>query len=191
MTRFAPLALIATLVTAPAFAEAEKYTLDASHSQIVFSYNHLGFSTSYGMFSGFNGEIMFDQADPAASSVTVSFPVKTMLTGWQERFDHFMTKDFFDAIDDEMVTFTSTAIEVTGEKTAKITGDLELNGVTKSVVLDAVLNQTGDHPMANKPWAGFSATTSLVRSEFGLGQFAPYVSDEVNLRISIEAMKAE
>jgi polyisoprenoid-binding protein YceI len=67
MTRFAPLALIATLVTAPAFAEAEKYMLDASHSQIVFSYNHLGFSTSYGMFSGFNGEILFDQVDPAAS----------------------------------------------------------------------------------------------------------------------------
>ena len=94
------------------------------------------------------GEIMFDQANPAASSVSVSFPVKTMLTGWQERFDHFMTPDFFDAADDEMVTFTSTAIEVTGEKTAKITGDLTLNGVTKSVVLDAALTQAGEHPMA-------------------------------------------
>jgi polyisoprenoid-binding protein YceI len=183
MTRFAPLALIATLVTAPAFAEAENYTLDASHSQIVFSYNHLGFSTSYGMFSGFNGEILFDQADPAASSVTVSFPVKTMLTGWQERFDHFMSADFFDAADDEMVTFTSTAIEVTGEKTAKITGDLSLNGVTKSVVLDAVMNQVGEHPMAKTPWAGFSATTTLIRSDYNLGQFAPYVSDEVQVQI--------
>ena len=160
MTRFAPLALIATLVTAPAFAEAENYTLDASHSQIVFSYNHLGFSTTYGMFSGFDGEIMFDQANPAASSVSVSFPVKSMLTGWQERFDHFMSADFFDAADEEMVTFTSTAIEVTGEKTAKITGDLSLNGVTKSVVLDAVMNQVGEHPMAKTPWAGFSATTT-------------------------------
>jgi polyisoprenoid-binding protein YceI len=190
MIRFAPLALIASLAAVPAFAAPEKYTLDASHSQIVFTYQHLGFSTTTGMFSGFNGEIMFDPADPAASSVSVSFPVKTMLTGWQERFDHLMSKDFFDAADDEMVTFVSTAIEVTGEKTAKITGDLTLNGVTKPVVLDAVLNQVGEHPMAKAPWAGFNATTTLIRSEYNLGQFAPYVSDEVVLNISIEASKA-
>lgn len=184
-------AAVVALAATAAHAEPVKYVLDASHSQIVFDYNHLGFSTTTSMFSGFDGEIMFDQENPSASSVTVAFPVRSMMTGWQARFDHIMTPDFFDAAEDEMVKFTSTGIEVTGEKTAKITGDLELNGVTKSVVLDAVLNQTGDHPMANKPWAGFSATTSLVRSEFGLGQFAPYVSDEVNLRISIEAMKAE
>jgi polyisoprenoid-binding protein YceI len=191
MTRLSTLAVLAALASTPAFAEAEKYVLDASHSQIVFSYNHLGYSTTWGMFSGFDGEIMFDQANPAASSVTVSFPVKTMLTGWQERFDHFMSPDFFGAADDELVSFTSTAIEVTGENTAKITGDLTLNEVTKPVVLDAVLNQVGDHPMAGKPWAGFSATTTLVRSEFNLGQFAPFVGDEVEVQISIEAMKAE
>ncbi len=190
MIRFAPLALTAALLAAPAFAEAEKYTLDPSHSQIVFTYNHLGFSTTAGMFSGFNGEILFDQADPAASSVTVSFPVKAMLTGWQERFDHFMTPDFFDAKEDEMVSFKSTGIEVTGEKTAKITGELTLNDVTKSVVLDAVLNQAGEHPMAKTPWAGFSATTTLLRSDYNLGMFAPYVSDEVQVQISIEAQKA-
>ena len=185
-------ALGAALFSASAaLAEAEKYMLDASHSQIVFSYDHLGFSTTWGMFSGFEGEIMFDQANPAASSVSVSMPVKSMLTGWEGRFQHFMSKDFFDAADDEMVSFASTGIEVTGETTAKITGDLTLNGVTKPVVLDAVLNKTGDHPMANKPWAGFSATTSVLRSDFGLGMFAPYVSDEVAIQISIEAMKAK
>jgi len=185
-------ALGAALFSASAaLAEAEKYMLDASHSQIVFSYDHLGFSTTWGMFSGFEGEIMFDQANPAASSVSVSMPVKSMLTGWEGRFQHFMSKDFFDAADDEMVSFASTGIELTGESTAKITGDLTLNGVTKPVVLDAVLNKTGDHPMANKPWAGFSATTSVLRSDFGLGMFAPYVSDEVAIQISIEAMKAE
>ncbi len=191
MTRFAALALSAALLSTPALAEAEKYVLDASHSQILFSYNHLGYSTNWGMFSGFNGEIMFDQANPAASSVSVSFPVKTMLTGWQERFDHFMSADFFGASDEEMVTFTSTGIEVTGEKTARITGDLTLNDVTKSVVLEATLNQAGDHPMANQPWAGFSATTTLLRSDYNLGMFAPFVSDEVQVQISIEAMKAE
>jgi len=191
MIRLSTLSLIGALAAAPAFAAPEAYVLDASHSQILFSYNHLGYSTTYGLFSGFDGKIAFDQAEPAKSSVEVSFPVKTMLTGWQERFDHFMTKDFFDATDDEMVSFKSTAIEVTGEKTAKITGDLTLNGVTKSVVLDAALTQVGEHPMAKKPWAGFTGTTTLLRSDYNLGMFAPYVSDEVQVTISIEAMKAE
>ncbi|MGZ2257619.1 YceI family protein [Roseobacter sp. A03A-229] len=174
-----------------ASAAAEKYVLDSSHSQVLFSYNHLGYSTTFGMFSGFEGEIMFDQEDPTASSVTVSMPVKSMFTGWEKREEHFFSEDFFGAEDGDLITFTSTAIEVTGEDTAQITGDLTMNDVTKSVVLDAVLNQTGTHPMANKEWAGFDATTTLLRSDFGLGAIAPAVSDEVEVRISIEASKAE
>ncbi|MCV3271152.1 YceI family protein [Roseobacter sinensis] len=174
-----------------ASAAAEKYVLDSSHSQVLFSYDHLGYSTTFGMFSGFEGEIMFDQEDPTNSSVTVSMPTMSMFTGWEKREAHFMSADFFGAEEDDMITFTSTAIEVTGEDTAKITGDLTLNDVTKSVVLDAVLNQTGTHPMANKDWAGFDATTTLLRSDFNLGAFAPAVSDEVEVRISIEASKAE
>lgn len=184
-------AVAATTLAAPAFAAPETYTLDPSHSQIVFSYNHLGYSTNWGMFSGFEGEIAFDQEDPAGSSVTVSFPVRTMLTGWEARFEHFMGEDFFGAADDEMVTFASTGIEVTGDTTALITGDLTLNGVTKPVVLDATMNQVGDHPMANKPWAGFNATATVLRSDFEVGAFAPFVSDEVELMISVEAAKAE
>ncbi|WP_091300897.1 YceI family protein [Gemmobacter aquatilis] len=189
--RLSALSLLGALVAAPVLAAPEAYVLDPSHSQIVFSYNHLGYSTGYGMFSGFEGKIAFDQAEPAASSVEVSFPVKTMLTGWQARFDHFMSPDFFGATDDEMVSFKSTAIEVTGEKTAKITGDLTLNGVTKSIVLDAALTQVMEHPMEKKPWAGFTGTTTLLRSDYNLGMFAPYVSDEVQVQISIEAKKAD
>ncbi|MCI5111119.1 MAG: YceI family protein [Marivita sp.] len=184
--------LAAALVALPLAAQAEPvaYTLDNSHSQILFSYNHLGYSTTWGMFSGFGGDIQFDQEDPANSSVSVSFPVRSMFTGWEGRFEHFMSADFFGAGEDEMVTFTSTAIEVTGETTANITGDLTLNGITKPVTLAATLNQAGDHPMEGKPWAGFDATTTLVRSEFELGMFAPFVSDEVKVHISIEAMQA-
>jgi filamentous hemagglutinin family protein len=190
--KFSAFALAAALLATPAFAAPEKYTLDPSHSQIVFSWNHLGFSTTTHMFSGINGEIMFDQEDPAASSVTVSFPVRSMITGWDGRTEHLMSADFFNAPDDtSMVTFTSTGIEVTGENTANITGDLTVNGVTKPVVLAAVMNGTGVHPMANKPWAGFSATTTLLRSDFGLGAFAPAVGDEIAIEISIEAAKAE
>ncbi|ASM71906.1 MULTISPECIES: YceI family protein [Roseobacteraceae] len=170
---------------------ADTYTFDPGHSQIVFHYEHLGFSTTYGMFSGFDGEISFDQEDPAKSSVSVSFPATSMITGWEPRLNHFMTDDFFGASEDDMVTFTSTSIEVTGDDTALITGDLTMNDITKPVVLDAKLTQMGDHPQAGKPWAGFSATTSVMRTDFDMGMFAPYVGDQVDIIISIEAMKAD
>ncbi len=182
---------LSTLAANGAMAAPEKYTLDASHSQIVFAYNHLGYSTTYGMFSGFGGEIMFDQEDPAASSVTVSMPLSSMFTGWEARFKHFMGEDFFAATGDEDISFTSTGIEVTGDDTAKITGDLTLNGVTKPVVLDAKMNKAEPHPMKGKDWVGFDATTTLKRSDFNLGKFAPNVSDEVEVMLSVEAEKAE
>lgn len=102
-----------------------------------------------------------------------------------------MSGDFFGATEDEMVTYTSKSIEVTGDNTALIIGDLTLNDVTKFVVLDAKMNQVGTHPMQEKPWAGFDATTTVLRSDFNVGKFAPFVSDEVEIMISIEAMKAE
>ena len=187
LTAAALLAVVASTAT----AAPEAYILDASHSQILFSYNHLGYSTTHGMFSGFDGEIAFDQEDPAASSVNISFPVMSMLTGWEQRFVHLMSGDFFGASEGDMITFASTGIAVTGDNTAMITGDLTMNGVTKSVVLDATMNQAGTHPMAEKPWAGFDATTSVLRSDFNVGNFAPFVGDEVQIMISIEAMKAE
>jgi polyisoprenoid-binding protein YceI len=191
MNRLASLAAVAALVSAPAFAAPLTYTIDQSHAQIIFSYNHVGYSTGYGMFSGFGGEVVFDAENPAASSVSVTFPVRSMLTGWEARFEHFMSPDFFDAAEDEAVSFTSTAIEVTGETTGKITGDLTLNGVTKSVVLDATLNKSEPYPLPpfeGKPAVGFSATTTVLRSDFGLGAYVPFISDEVQIQISFEAM---
>lgn len=187
------LSLTAFLATfaAPVLAAPEAFTLDASHSQIIFSYNHLGYSTTFGMFSGFEGEIMFDQANPENSTVSVSMPTASMFTGWEQRDGHFTSPDLLNAAAHELVTFTSTSIEVTGEDTANITGDLTLNGVTKSVVLDANLNKVAPHPRAEKLWAGFDATTTLLRSDFNAGLAAPFVSDEVEVRISIEAEKAE
>ena len=173
-----------------AAAASETYTLDSGHSQIVFSYNHLGFSTGYGMFSGFEGDISYDAEDPAASSVEVSFPVRSMITGWEARFEHFMSDDFFGATDEDMVTFTSTGIEVTGDNTALITGDLTLNGITKPVVLDTTLTNDQPNPMTNAPALGFFATTTLLRSDFGVDLYAPMVSDEVQVEISLEAAAA-
>lgn len=170
-----------------ALAAPETYELDASHSQIVFSYDHLGFSTTTGVISGFDGTIVFDAEDPEASSVEVSFPIDLFWTGWDERDAHLLGEDFLTSSGAEEVTFVSTAIEVTGENTANITGDLTINGQTQSVVLDTVLNQAGDHPMQNRPWLGFDATTTILRSAFDAGDFAPYIGDEVQISISIEA----
>ncbi len=191
------LAAAATLALAsPALAEPEAYTLDSSHSQVVFSYNHLGFSTTYGMFSGFEGEIMFDEESPENSSVTVSMPVTMMFTGWEQRDQHFMSEDFFNASaqaesGNDIVSFESTSIAVTGDNTADITGNLTMNGITNEVVLATTLNRADINPMAEKPWLGFDATTTLSREAFGVGAFAPAVSDEVEVIISLEAEKAE
>ncbi|RKF14775.1 polyisoprenoid-binding protein [Roseovarius spongiae] len=183
----AALALTAT----GAMAAPEKYVLDPSHSQVMFSYDHLGASTTHNIFSGFEGEIMFDQEDPANSSVSVSIPVMSLFTGWQKRFDHLMSDDFFGASEGDMITFESTGIEVTDDDEGIITGDLTINGVTKEVKLEAELNKAGQHPMAGKAWAGFDAETTILRSDFGLGKFAPNVADELDVEISIEALKAE
>ena len=171
-----------------------KYALDPGHSQVVFTYNHIGFSRTFGMFGGFEGEILFDEESPAASSVNVSIPVLTMITGWEARKQHFMSDDFFGATESDVVSFSSTGIEVTGDNTAKISGDLEMNGVTKPVVLETTLNKTAPYPFGPKegtPTLGFEANATIVRSDFGLGAFAPAVSDEIAIIISIEALKSE
>jgi len=176
-------------------AEAQKYALDPSHSQIVFSYDHAGFSRTTGVFSGFDGEIQFDQQDPAASSVLVSFPVDTMFTGWEARAAHFLQSgDFFNLAEHPTITFESTDIDVTGDTTALITGNLTMNGVTRPVVLDSAMVKAGEYPFPpfqGKAAAGFVASTTVLRSDFNLGLFAPFVSDAVKIDLSIEAMAAD
>lgn len=194
MNRVAPLTATVALAAAPALAAPQTYIIDSSHAQIVFSYDHVSYSTGYGMFSGFAGEVGFDAEAPANSTVSVSFPVRSRLTRWEARFQHFMSPDFFDAAENEMAGFTSTAVEVTGDNSGKITGDLTLNGVRKSVVLDAVLNKSEPYPLPpfeGKPAVGFSATTTPVRSDFNLGPHAPFIGDEVQVQITFEAIAVE
>ena len=184
------LALAATAMLAVPALAADQYKLDASHSQVLFSYDHLGFSTTYGLISGFDGTATIDADNIANSSVKLEMTLADVFsTGWKARDDHFFSADFFNIEQNPIVTFTSTKVESTGEDTAKITGDLSIAGKTQEVVLDAKLNKIGTHPVNNKEWAGFDATTTLKRSDFGVEKFAPYVSDEVNVRISVELEK--
>lgn len=183
--------LLSSVFASTSSFAADKYEFDSSHSQIVFSYNHLGFSTTYGMFSGFAGSAMLDAGDISKSSVQLEIKTADIITGWEGRTGHFSSPDFFNVAEFPVATFVSTSVEATGEKTAKITGDLTILDVTKSVVLDATINQIGKHPQSQKGWAGFDASTTLIRSEFKLGKFAPYVSDEVELKISVELAKVD
>lgn len=189
MTPLKPMLFAAAFgLAAAGGATAETYTLDSSHAQVVFEYSHLGFSTTFGMFSDITGTIDFEPEDPASSSVEVVFPVASLMTGDAARTAHFLGPDFFGAEANPEVTFVSTGIKVTGETTAEITGDLTVNGITQPVVLDTTLMQSAVHPMENKPWLGFTATTTVLRSDFDMGMYAPYISDEVSVQISIEAM---
>lgn len=183
--------LLSSVFASTSSFAADKYEFDSSHSQVVFSYNHLGFSTTYGMFSGFTGSAMLDADDVTKSSVQVEIKTADLITGWEKRTGHFSSPDFFNVAEFPVVTFVSTSVESTGEKTAKITGDLTILDVTKSVVLDATLNTIGKHPQSQKDWAGFDATTTLIRSDFNMGKFAPFVSDEVELKISVEMGKVD
>lgn len=191
MSRILTSAALGLMLATPALAEPQSYTIDPSHSQIVFSWTHQGFSRTYAMFSGFEGDIAFDAEDPAASSVSVEIPVMSMFTGWEARFDHMMGGDFFGAEEGDMITFTSTGIEVTGENTGKITGDLTVQGTTHAVTLDATLNKSGPSAMTGKEYIGFDATTSFNRSDLGLGGFVPAIGDELRVELSIEASLAE
>lgn len=170
---------------------AGTYNFDPHHSHILFSYDHMGFSTSTGMVRGVTGEVTLDPDTPANSSVTASFPLSSMMTVAKDLDQHLMTSDEFlgGAPDDAVVTFASTKVEPSGDDQAKVTGDLTLNGKTVPVTLDVQLRKAGENPMEKKPAAGFEATGTIKRSDFGLGAFAPAVSDDVALKIVVEAMK--
>ncbi|MBL4767010.1 MAG: polyisoprenoid-binding protein [Rhodobacteraceae bacterium] len=185
--------VLLTTFASAVLAEPQIYTLDPGHSQAAFQYEHAGFSVTYGMFGGFVGEIVIDRDDLAASSVSVSIAADQMYTGDVTRDEVLLRSgQFFDLGAAPLITFVSTSVLITGPKAALITGDLSLNGVTVSVVLDTVLMGETDAypfpPFGGQPAVGFTASTVLSRSDFGLGLFTPFIVDEVKVDISIEAM---
>ena len=187
MKTILPLVAVAMLFAAPARAEVQHFTLEKPHTQIFFTVNHMGFSNSTGQFHDFDGTIDFNEAAPETSSVNVTIQTASIDMGTKPWDDHLKNADFFNVEKFPTMTFKSTAIKVTGEKTADITGDLTILGVTKPVVLHTTLNKVGQHPMKGTPHAGFSAHTTIKRSDFGMGFGIPNVSDEVQIKIEVEA----
>ena len=171
-----------------AFAAPVNYRIDPNHTNVLASWSHFGFSRPTVNFGQADGMIVYDAENVGASSVQVTLPLKGLSALAEDFYDHLTSADWFDAAQYPDATFRSTAVEAAGEGKLKVTGDLTVKGVTKPVVLDVTLNNSGEHPMGKRAAIGFDATATVKRSDFGLGKYAPNVSDEVALRITTEAM---
>jgi polyisoprenoid-binding protein YceI len=184
------LASLLALATFSAQA-AESYTIDPTHTQVEFTYSHFGFSNITGRFDTVESEFLFDPQDPTQSSVKVTIPMASLSTGVEKLDTHLLSADFFDAEKYPTATFTSTGVTAAGEGRLQVAGDLSIHGVTRPVVLDVTINKIGEHPMAKTPAAGFDARTTIKRSDFGVGNYAPAVSDEVLIEITVESRLAK
>ncbi len=184
-------ALMLTATTAANAAPAT-YKLDDSHTAVTWQVLHMGFSHPTGKFMNIDGALVLDEEKPENSSLNVTIPVAKQESGVPKLDEHMNGPDFFDAAKFPTATFKSTAVEVAADKkTAKVTGDLTLKGVTKPVTLDVTLVGSGEHPMTKARTHGFDATTTIKRSDFGVSYGVPMVSDEVKLTIVSEANKAD
>ncbi|OAM12198.1 polyisoprenoid-binding protein [Acinetobacter baumannii] len=182
--------LAVALASTVTLAAPVDYKIDPTHTATVFSWNHFGFSTPSANFSDIQGVIKVDNAKPANSSVNVTIPLSSVNTNVPALDKEFQEEAWFNAAKYPNITFKSTKVETTDKKHFKITGDLTVKGITKPVVLDAVLNKQGEHPMAKVPAIGFNATTSFNRSDFGLGNYVPNVGDKITVNITTEATAA-
>ena len=185
------LGLAAALTTTFALAAPVDYKIDPTHTTTVFSWNHLGFSTPSANFTDIQGVIKVDNTQPANSSVEVAIPLSSINSSVAALDKEFQAEAWFNAAKYPNITFKSTKVETKDKKHFKITGDLTVKGITKPVVLDAVLNGQGEHPMLKVPAIGFNATTSFNRSDFGLGSYVPMVGDKITVNITTEATAAK
>ena len=185
----------AALIALPFSASADlsavpsgKYTLDRSHGYITFTYSHLGFSNPRVGFNSFDTVLVLDSDIPENSTIEVTIDAASIDSRVAEFNEHLNSSDFFNTAEYPTITFKSTKVEDTGENTFDVTGDLTILGTTKPVTLTTTINRAANHPMLNVPTIGVSASTTLIRSEWGLGAYVPAVSDDVELSIEVELL---
>ena len=177
------------------------YAMDPEHTSVTFTVKHLGLSNYTVRFTGIGIDLTLDPADVSKSTLsatidpasvdpyflgdyTASHP-QTGFQSWQQ--DLAESQNWFNATAFPEITYTATNIEQTGPDTAKITGDLTLLGVTRPVVLDAKYNGKANFPSApDTDRIGFSATTVLKRSDFGMTAAQAFIGDEVSVYIESE-----
>jgi polyisoprenoid-binding protein YceI len=193
MKKLLPL-LFAALVFVTASAQAAdtpKFTYDPAHTQVMFSVSHLGFSFSHGRFTKFMGGFSFDENQPEQSAADMTIETGSLVMDSAEWEQHLKGADFFNTEKFPTMTFKTTKVEKTGDKTAKVTGDFTLLGVTKPITLDVTFNNAGIHPYSKSYVAGFSATGTIKRSDFGMSYGLPGVGDDVSLNIQVEGTRQD
>jgi polyisoprenoid-binding protein YceI len=173
------------LASGAAFA-ADPYTIDPNHTQVEYTYSHLGFSHITGHLSNVEGDFLFDAKDPTKSSIQVHVPIDTITVGVKALDDELVKESFFDAAKYPLATFQSTKVTSRGKDKLAVAGDLTIHGITKPVTFDVTVNKVGMNPMRGVPAAGFDAVTTVKRSDFGLTKYVPNVGDEVTLHITME-----
>ena len=180
----------ALAVTAAGAVQAENFTLDKSHTAITFQVDHLGWSFTQGRFTDFDADINFDQDDPAKSSVEFTISAPSIDTGWAKRDEHVRGADFLNVEKHPVITFTSTSVEMTGEETAKVTGDLTMNGQTHEETFDVTLRKIGNSPFGEKKLtAGFMAESVIDRTKYGISYGEGAIGNEIPVRVDLEIVK--
>ena len=180
------------LLAGSAPALATTYTLDPNHTQVQFIWNHYGFTDLVGQFGKIEGTLEFDEADPTKASVNATIAIDSLDSNVKKLDGVLTSGDYFDAAKFPTATFKSTRVEkgATPDR-LKVTGDLTIRGITKPLTLDVKVTRVGEHPLRKAPAAGFDATTTLTRSEFGITKYLPNVSDQVKIHIVTEAIEAK
>lgn len=166
---------------------AETLEIDQTHSAVLFSWNHIGISHPAARFEKIQGHVRLDRGQPSRSQVSVTLPLDGLRTGVEALDRRLKSADFLDAATYPAITFTSTAVRMTGPKRFALAGTLSIHGVTRPVVLDATVNAVDRNGFSDKLMAGFEADIVLRRSDFGVSRYAPAISDDLTVHITLHA----
>lgn len=164
--------------------EAGTYQVDPAHTQVSWTVNHFGFSMLEGMFGASEGSITLDPANPSEAEVDVTFRIDEVAVTYDDFAGHLQSADFFDAERYPTARFISTSVTPGEGNAATIVGDLTIKDQTRPVTIEAEFVGAGTSPVDEKLNVGFHGTATILRSDFGLGAYAPAVSDEVRLDIN-------
>jgi polyisoprenoid-binding protein YceI len=162
---------------------AGTYALDPNHTQVLYTYKHLGLTQNMGLLSGATGTLTLDPKAPNNAKLSVDVPVNTIHTTIARLDEELVSAMFFDAAKFPTAHFESTSVSAKGDS-ATIQGNLTIHGVTKPATFHATFAAAGANPMSKKESIGFQATATVKRSDFGLGVAVPMVADQVDLTIT-------
>ncbi|NBV07214.1 MAG: hypothetical protein EBS06_08300 [Proteobacteria bacterium] len=169
---------------------ASIYEFDPNHTNITWSANHFGFSNPSGKFTESSGFMIIDEANPQNSSVQITIKTASVQSGFTAFDERLKTKDFLNVEKFPEAKFVSRNVIVQG-RTAKVTGDFTLLGVTQTITLNVRLNRIGINSYTQKKTVGFSAKTSFKRSDFFMTFGTPGISDNVKIDIEAEAILSD